>query len=208
MAATKAKSAHSKAKPCPALAARYKAKITTRALPNTAHSQNPSRARWCSIQAATAAVARGSSAVKTAACPEVTWRSAKPSSSGKPMALPKSAKASGRRSCAVGQRERVSSKNTIDKHPAKAARPKVTNHGESWGASTVPVAKRVMGRVTAKMATPSKPSAKPRLSCWGDGFTAEASTAQRFGRAGGWCQTKAHRSALAARAWRFRCNPK
>jgi len=64
----------------------------------------------------------------------------------------------------VGQRERVASKNTIDKPPASAARPSVTNQGESWGASAVPVARRVMGRVMAKIATPSKPSQRPRVS--------------------------------------------
>jgi len=103
----------------------------TSAAPTTAVTQKPQRARWCSAQAATAAVAKGSSAVMTAAWPEVTWRSANPSSSGYPSALPSSASARGRRSAGVGQRERVSSKKMIDKPPARAARPNVTNQGES-----------------------------------------------------------------------------
>ena len=41
-----------------------------------AQSQKPSRARWCSTQAATAAVTSGSSAVTTAAWLAVTTRSA------------------------------------------------------------------------------------------------------------------------------------
>ena len=47
---------------------------TTSPLPATAQNQNAGRARWCSTQAATAAVASGSSAITTAACPAVTER--------------------------------------------------------------------------------------------------------------------------------------
>jgi hypothetical protein len=42
-----------------------------------------------------------------------------------------------------------------------AQRAQVTNHGESCGASTVPVAKRVMGKVKANTVTPTKPHTVP-----------------------------------------------
>ena len=48
--------------------------------------------------------------------------------------------------------------------PASAARPQVTNQGDICGASTVPVAKRVMGKVSPKMNTPRSPSQRPRFS--------------------------------------------
>ena len=51
-----------------------------------------------------------------------------------------------------------------DSTPASAARPSVTNQGESCGASAVPVASRVIGSVTANIATPSTPSHMPRVS--------------------------------------------
>ena len=80
------------------------------------------------------------------------------------MALPSSAITKGLRCAGVGREDRVTPRNTSDSAPASAARPKVTNQGESWGASAVPVANRVMGRVTEKMATPSTPSHMPRVS--------------------------------------------
>ena len=40
----------------------------------------------------------------------------------------------------------------MDSRPATAARPKVTNQGESWGSSVVPTARRVMGSVAANSA--------------------------------------------------------
>ena len=51
------------------------------------------------------------------------------------------------------QRERVSSRKIVDKPPASVARPKVTNQGDICGASTGPVASRVMGRVTGASRT-------------------------------------------------------
>ena len=63
-----------------------------------------------------------------------------------------------------GAGERVASRKIADSTPASAARPSVTNHGESCGASCVPVARRVIGSVTAKKATPSTPSHMPRAS--------------------------------------------
>jgi len=75
-APTSSRSAHSKPKPCPPWLARSTENTTTSRLPATAQSQKPSRARWCSTQAATAAVTSGSSAVTTAAWLAVTTRSA------------------------------------------------------------------------------------------------------------------------------------
>ena len=48
--------------------------------------------------------------------------------------------------------------------PAKAARPAVTNSGGSCGVSAGPTAIRVIGSVSAKIATPSRPSQSPRVS--------------------------------------------
>ena len=58
----------------------------------------------------------------------------------------------------------LSSDLSLSLSVSSAARHSVTNQGLSCGASTVPVARRVMGRVTAKIATPSKPSQRPRVS--------------------------------------------
>ena len=69
-------------KPWPCWYARDKEYTITNTAPNKAQIQNPSRARWCSTQAATAAVASGNKAVMTAAWPEVTWRNAKPKNNG------------------------------------------------------------------------------------------------------------------------------
>ena len=136
----------------------------TKPAPSAAHSQNPRRARCPSTKAAAAAVARGSSAVKTAAWLDGTSRSAKPKKMGKPRTLPRTARAKGLRCATSGQGERVTSKKMIDKLPAKTARAKVTNQGESSGASAVPVAMRVMGRVMAKTVTPTRPNSRPRFS--------------------------------------------
>ena len=164
MATSNSKSASSNAK-CPLCwYARSSENATTSALPSTAHSQNPSRARWCSSHAAMAAVASGSKAVSTAAWPELTWRKASASSSGNPSALHSMAMTSGLRWCGLGNGERVASKNTADRHPAITTRANVMNQGESWGASAGPVARRVMGRVRANTVTPTRPSHRPRVS--------------------------------------------
>ena len=63
-----------------------------------------------------------------------------------------------------GRGERVASRKIADSTPASAARPSVTNQGESCGAACVPVASRVIGSVTAKKATPSTPSHMPSVS--------------------------------------------
>ena len=81
------------------------------------------------------------------------------------MTLPSSAISKGRRWVDKGQGERVTSKNTTDKPPASAARAKVINQAERCGSAVVPVASRVMGSVTANIATPSTPSHMPRVSC-------------------------------------------
>ncbi len=140
---------------------RIHANTTTSALPSTAQAQNAGRARWCSAQAATAAVASGSSARITAACVAVTLRSAQASSSGKPMTLPAIDSDSARHCAPVGQGERAMSRKAADNSPAHAARPAVTKAGDSWGSAAVPVASRVAGSVMAKQVTPSTPSQKP-----------------------------------------------
>ena len=58
----------------------------------------------------------------------------------------------------------MTSRYSTDRMPATAARPKVTNVGESCGASTLPVASLVIGKVAANSTTPTKPSHKPRVS--------------------------------------------
>ncbi|MCY1241586.1 hypothetical protein D9M72_544940 [compost metagenome] len=141
-----------------------------------AQSQKPSRARWCSTQAATAAVTSGSSAVTTAAWLAVTTRSAKASRSGKPMQLPSTAMPSGFHWCAAGRGERVTSRKMADSTPASAARPSVTNHGDSCGASCVPVASRVIGSVMANSATPTTPSHMPSVSSLRASFIRPPST--------------------------------
>ena len=44
------------------------------------------------------------------------------------------------------------------------ARPAVTKIGLSWGASVGPTASRVIGKVIAKIRTPTNPSHRPRVS--------------------------------------------
>ena len=44
------------------------------------------------------------------------------------------------------------------------ARPAVTKSGLSWGASAGPTASRVIGKVIAKIRTPTNPSQRPRFS--------------------------------------------
>ena len=53
----------------------------------------------------------------------------------------------------------------VDSNPATAARPKVTNQGDSWGASVEPTASRVMGRVAANSVTPTRPQSRASFSC-------------------------------------------
>lgn len=106
-------------------------------------------------------MARGSSAVMTAAWLASTLRSAQASKSGKPRALPSSDSPSQRACPACGQGAREASNQTKESRPAMTQRPQVTNQGESSGAWVSPVARRVMGRVMAKMNTPSKPSQVP-----------------------------------------------
>ena len=67
MAPSSRPSAHSKAKWPACCQARSSENATTSAVPSPAHSQKPSRARWCSTQAAMTAVVMGSRAVSTAA---------------------------------------------------------------------------------------------------------------------------------------------
>jgi hypothetical protein len=52
----------------------------------------------------------------------------------------------------------------MDSRPATAARPKVTNQGESWGSSVVPTASRVMGSVAANSVTPTMPHSRASFS--------------------------------------------
>lgn len=83
------------------------------------------------------------------------------------MALP-SIDIDSRRHCrAVGQAARVTTRNAADNSPAMAARPSVTNRGDSCGSAAVPVASRVAGSVTAKQAVPSTPSQNP--AAWREG---------------------------------------
>ncbi|MNW10207.1 hypothetical protein D3C71_2073740 [compost metagenome] len=61
----------------------------------------------------------------------------------------------------------------MDSNPATAARPKVTNQGDSWGASVGPTARRVIGRVAANKVTPTMPQSSASFS-W-VGFIVSAS---------------------------------
>ena len=85
-------------------------------------------------------------------------------SSGKPNTTPSAVRASAGQSLRAGQGARCASSSSADSTPASAARPMATNTPDMPGASGVPTASRVIGSVTAKMATPSKPSARPRTS--------------------------------------------
>ena len=159
--------------PWPCWCARNRLYAATSALPRMANSQKPRRARWCISQAATAAVASGNNAVITAAWLAVTSRNAQPSSSGYPIALPSNDSARGPRCSGRGRGERVAKRYRMDRQPARAARPQVTNQGESCGASAVPVARRVMGKVRANTNTPTKPSQRPSVSwCFSGTMTA------------------------------------
>ena len=156
-------SAQASPKP-PAPCARSQANSITSALPATAQAQKAGRARCPIISATATAVASGPSAMMTAACVAVTLRSASASSTGKPITLPATASPSRRQCARCGQAARVSSRNAADSSPASAARPAVTKAGESCGAASVPVARRVAGSVMAKISTPSTPSQKPASS--------------------------------------------
>jgi len=80
--------------------------------------------------------------------------------------LPSSDKTSQRDWLALGRGERVTSKNTSDNTPAMAQHAQVTNQGESCGASSVPVANRVIGKVRANTVTPNKPRPVPIHHGW------------------------------------------
>ena len=78
--------------------------------------------------------------------------------SGKPNTTPAEVMVSGHQSSRRGQGARVASRNATDSAAATTARPSAMNTPDICGASGVPTASRVMGSVSAKMVTPSKPS--------------------------------------------------
>ena len=138
------------------------ANATTSAVPVAAQNQKPADGRWRCSHAPTAAVASGSTPTITLACTASTWRIAMEVHSGKPNTTPPATKARGRHWSRRGKGALVASRNTADSRPATTARPSAMNTPDICGASGVPTARRVMGRVSAKMATPSRPSHRPR----------------------------------------------
>ena len=81
-----------KCKAKPAWPERSNAKLTTKAVPVTAQTQNPRDGRWRFITAASAAVARGSTPVMTLAWEASTYRMAREVKRGKPNTTPTATK--------------------------------------------------------------------------------------------------------------------
>ena len=132
--------------------------------PVTAQTQNPTLGRWRNHRLATTAVASGRMPITTAAWTDSTWRRPSAMNSGKPTTTPQAVNPSVAHWRPRGRAPRVSIRYKSDNTPATAARPKVTNTGESCGASAEPVASLVAGSVTANNTTPSRPSHRPRVS--------------------------------------------
>ena len=141
---------------------RSSAKATTSAVPVAAQTQKPADGRWRCSHAPTAAVAKGSTPTITLACTASTWRMAMEVHSGKPNTTPIATRASGFQWARCGKGALVTSRKIADKPPATTARPSAIKTPDICGASGVPTARRVMGKVNAKMTTPSRPSHRPR----------------------------------------------
>ena len=107
--------------------------------------------------------------VTTAACIEGTSRKASDKNKGNPTTVPRALMAKGRQWRRAGQGARTASRYKTLKRPASAARPAVTKAGGNCGAWVSPTARRVMGKVMAKITTPSRPRAKPRATRAGAG---------------------------------------
>ncbi len=94
----------------------------------------------------------------TLACTASTWRMAIEVNSGKPNTTPAAVTAISGQSPRAGRGARVNASRNRLNSAARAARPMAMNTPDISGASAVPTARRVMGRVAAKMVTPSRPS--------------------------------------------------
>lgn len=161
MAPSSSKSAGASASDCPECSS---AKAMTSAVPASAQIQNSIEGRCRCSHAPTAAVASGRMPTITLACTAPTWRMAVDVSSGNPNTTPAEVIASGTQSLRRGNGARVAARNAADSRPAIAARPSAMNAPDICGASAGPTARRVMGSVSAKIATPSAPSQRPLRS--------------------------------------------
>ena len=176
------------------------AKASTSPQPASAQAQKPAEGRWRSTSAPMTAVDSGISPVTTAACMASTCRSASARLIGKPTTVPTALTASAGQCRVCGQGARTANRYSTLKSPASAARPAVTKAGDSCGSMAPPTASRVMGRVMAKMTTPSRPKAKPWVTLrglFGLSMTSALSREIAFGPS---CSTRAlpdPRSALS-----------
>jgi hypothetical protein len=161
MPASSSRSAGCRRRPLPD---RISANATTSALPRAANSQKPVEGRCRCSSAPTSAVASGSTPTITLACTASTWRIATEVKSGKPNTTPADVSMRGHHSSRRGRGARVATRNTADSAAATTARPSATKTPAISGASGVPTARRVMGKVSAKIATPRNPSHRPLRS--------------------------------------------
>ena len=143
----------------------------TSAQPAQANSQNAGRCGCLSHQAPSAAVTSGRMPVTTDACTASTRTTASPMNNGKPNTTPTAVSASARHCMALGHGARTASRYSAARAPATAARPKATNHGDSWGAAALPLASRVIGmrqreqRDTEQPQPDSRAAGAPRRRC-------------------------------------------
>ena len=161
MAANSSRSAQCKLSP--AVPERHSANAMTKALPKLAQTQKPLDGRCRCAHAPKAAVLRGSTPSNTLACTASTCRMAMEVNSGKPNTAPAAVAPIRGQSLRAGRGAFWTFSNSTLSRPATAARPMAMNRPGSCGSATEPVAKRVMGSVSEKITTPSKPRPRPQV---------------------------------------------